>query len=186
MTMNISSAIRMGNTRLFTDKKQPVILVVEDEQEVRAFIRENLGSGYNMIEAADGKTGFDKAVRYDPDIIISDIIMPVMDGIEMCYKVKADIRTSHIPVILLTARTSLENKIEGLETGAEAYIEKPFSLDLLKMQVSNILENRKILRDKFSKELIIKPADITITSVDAVFLQKAIDVVERHISDHNL
>lgn len=174
-----------GKYDTLADKKQPVILVIEDEQEVRAFIRENLGSGYNMIEAADGKTGFDKAVRFDPDIIISDIIMPVMDGIEMCYKVKSDLRTSHIPVILLTARSSLENKIEGLETGAEAYIEKPFSLDLLKTQVNNILENRKILRDKFSKELIIKPADITITSVDALFLQKAIDVVERHISDHN-
>lgn len=165
------------------DKKKPIILVVEDEPEVRSFIRDNLGLGYNICEAVDGKTGFDKSVKCNPDIIISDIIMPVMDGIEMCQKIKSDLRTSHIPVIMLTARSSLENKIEGLETGADAYIEKPFSMDLLETQVRNILENRKILRNKFSKELIIKPADITITSVDALFIQKAMEVVEKHISD---
>ncbi len=165
------------------DKRKPVILIVEDEAEVRTFIRDYLGSGYNIYEAADGRTGFEKSVRYNPDIIISDLIMPVMDGIEMCQKIKSDLRTSHIPVIMLTARSSLENKIEGLATGADAYIEKPFSTDLLETQVINILENRKILRNKFSKELVIKPSDITITSVDAAFLQKAIEVVEKHISD---
>ena len=165
------------------DRRKPVILVVEDEAEVRNFIRDYLGSAYNIYEAADGRTGFEKSVKYDPDLIISDIIMPVMDGMELCQKIKSDLRTSHIPVVMLTARSSLENKIKGLETGADAYIEKPFSIDLLETQVRNILDNRRILRNKFCKELIIKPADITITSVDAAFLQKAMEVVEKHISD---
>jgi YesN/AraC family two-component response regulator len=123
------------------------------------------------------------AFRNNPDIIISDVIMPLMDGVEMSKKLKEDIRTSHIPILMLTARTTLESKIEGLGTGADAYIEKPFSLNLLEIQISNLLENRKILRDKFSKELVIQPADITITSVDAIFVQKAMEIVEEHISD---
>ena len=170
---------------VYPDRKKPLILVVDDEPEVRTLIRDNLGLSYNICEAADGKTGFEKARRHNPEIIISDIIMPVMDGIEMCKKIKSDLRTGHIPVILLTARPSVENRIEGLAMGADAYIEKPFSMDLLESQVKNILETRKNLRNKFSKELIVKPTDITITSVDASFLQKAMDVVEKHISDFN-
>ena len=101
----------------------------------------------------------------------------------MCRKLKEDIRTSHIPVIMLTARSSADNKIEGLETGADAYIEKPFSIDLIDVQIKNLLENRMILRNKFSKELIIKPSDIVVTSVDAKFIQKATDIVEKNISN---
>jgi signal transduction histidine kinase/AraC-like DNA-binding protein len=165
------------------DKKKPILLLVEDEAEVRAFIRENFESDFQIYEAADGKTGLEIAIRNDPDIIISDIIMPRMDGVEMCQKLKSDLRTSHIPLILLTARSSMESKMEGLGTGADAYLEKPFSLDLLKMQVGNILDNRKILRNKFSKELVLKPSEIAITPVDAQFLQKAIDIVEKHMAD---
>ena len=165
------------------DKNLPLILLVEDDQEVRNFIKENFSSKYQFYEAADGRKGLDIACRIDPDVIICDIIMPVMDGIEMCLKIKSDLQTSHIPVIMLTARTSVENKIEGLEHGADAYIEKPFSFDLLEVQINNILENRRRLRNKFSKELILKPSEIAITSVDALFLQKAIDIVGKNISD---
>jgi signal transduction histidine kinase/CheY-like chemotaxis protein len=166
-----------------TDRKMPVILLVEDEQEVRDFITGNFNNKYRIYEAPDGRKGLELVLRYDPDIIITDIIMPVMDGIEMCHKIKSDIRSSHIPVIMLTARSAIQSKIEGLETGADAYLEKPFSMDLLDAQINNLLDNRKLLREKFSKELIIKPADITITSVDATFIRKAMEIVDKHISD---
>ena len=169
--------------KMVHNKKNPIILLVEDEAEVRTFIREYFEINYQICEATNGIEGFEMASRNDPDIIITDVIMPLMDGIEMCRKLKGEIRTSHIPIIMLTARSSIDNKIEGLETGADAYIEKPFSLDLLEVQISNLLENRKILREKFSKELLIKPADIVVTSVDASFIQKAMDIVDIHISD---
>ena len=170
-------------SKMVHNKKNPIILLVEDEAEVRTFIREYFEINYQICEATNGIEGLEMAVRNDPDIIITDVIMPLMDGIEMCRKLKEEIRSSHIPIIMLTARTSIDNKIEGLETGADAYIEKPFSLDLLEVQISNLLENRKILRDKFSKELLIKPADIAVTSVDAIFIQKAMDIVDNHISN---
>jgi YesN/AraC family two-component response regulator len=156
---------------------------VEDEQEVRDFIRGNFDTKYQIYEAPDGRKGLEMVFRVDPDIIISDIIMPVMDGIEMCQNIKSDIRTSHIPVIMLTARSAVETRIESLETGADAYIEKPFSMDLLETQVNNLLESRKLLRGKFSKELVIKPTDIAITSMDETFIRKAMEIVDKHISD---
>jgi signal transduction histidine kinase/ligand-binding sensor domain-containing protein/CheY-like chemotaxis protein/AraC-like DNA-binding protein len=170
-------------SKKYHDKKDQIILLVEDEADVRTFIREYFEVKYQIIEASNGIEGLEMAIRNNPEIIITDIIMPLMDGVEMCHKLKEDIRTSHIPIILLTARSSIENKIEGLETGADAYIEKPFSIDLVEVQVNNLLENRKKLRDKFSEELILKPADISITSVDAIFIQKAMDLVDKHISD---
>jgi CheY-like chemotaxis protein len=172
-----------GENEVVPDRKTPVILLVEDEQAVRDFIRGNFIKKYHVYEAPDGRKGFDMIIRLDPDIVISDIIMPVMDGIEMCQKIKSDIRTSHIPVIMLTARAAIESRIESLETGADAYLEKPFSMELLEIQINNLLDSRKLLRDKFSKELVIKPADITITSVDETFIRKAIDIADKHISD---
>jgi len=164
-------------------KKNALILLVDDEAEVRTFIRDYLEESYQICEASNGLDGLEMAIRNNPDVILTDVIMPVMDGNEMCRKLKEDIRTSHIPVIMLTVRSSMDNRIEGLETGADAYIEKPFSIDLIEVQMKNLLENRKILRNKFSKELLIKPADITVTSVDAIFIQKAIDIVEKNISN---
>jgi len=164
-------------------KKNAVILLVDDEAEVRTFIRDYLEESYQICEASNGVDGLEIAIRNNPDIIITDVIMPVMDGNEMCRKLKEDIRTSHIPVIMLTARTSMDNRIEGLETGADVYIEKPFSIDLIEVQMKNLLENRRILRNKFSKEMILKPSELTITSLDAQFLQKAINIVEKHMED---
>jgi YesN/AraC family two-component response regulator len=123
------------------------------------------------------------ALKNNPDIIVSDILMPVMDGIELCKKIKSDIKTSHIPLIMLTAKANIESRIEGLDTGADAYISKPFTVKLFEVQINNILESRKRLRRKFSREFILQPSEITITSLDATFLQKAINTVEKHISD---
>ena len=138
----------------------PLLLIVDDDQELRTFIKNNFSSNHIVIEAENGVEGFDMALKNNPDIIISDIMMPVMDGIELCRKLKSDIKTSHIPIILLTAKASIDSKIEGLDTGADAYIAKPFTIKLIEVQIHNILENRKSLRKKFSKELILQPSEI--------------------------
>jgi signal transduction histidine kinase/ligand-binding sensor domain-containing protein/AraC-like DNA-binding protein/AmiR/NasT family two-component response regulator len=174
------SKCRDGN---MSDRKAAVMLVVDDETEVREFITGTFHQHYQVLEAPDGRSGLEMALKHDPDIIITDIIMPVMDGVEMCRKIKSDIRTSHIPVIMLTARSAEGSRIEGLETGADAYLEKPFSLELLEAQIKNLLNSRKLFRSKFSRELVVKPADITITSVDADFIRKAIETVDKHMSD---
>ena len=164
-------------------EKNVLILLVDDEVEVRNFLRDYLEESYQICEASNGVDGLEIAISNNPDIIITDVIMPVMDGNEMCRKLKEDIRTSHIPVIMLTARSSMDNRIEGLETGSDAYIEKPFSIDFIEVQIKNLLDNRKMLRNKFSKEMILKPSELTITPLDAQFLQKAINIVEKHMED---
>lgn len=162
---------------------QPILLIVDDDRELREFIKTNFSRDYIVIEAENGNEGMAMALKNNPDIIISDIMMPLLDGIEMCRKLKTDIKTSHIPIILLTAKAGIESKIEGLDTGADAFIAKPFTIRLIEVQINNILENRKQLRKKFSKELVLQPGEIAITPIDAEFLQKAIDIVEKHMSD---
>ncbi len=162
---------------------RPLLLIVDDDPELRAFIKNNFRDNFIVIEAENGEEGFEMALKNNPDIIISDIMMPVLDGIDLCRKIKTDIKTSHIPLILLTAKGNIESKIEGLDVGADAYISKPFTVKLIEAQISNIFETRQKLRKKFSKELILQPSEIAITSLDAEFLQKAIDTVEKHISD---
>lgn len=171
------------STEIQQKSKKPVVLLVDDEADFRAFLREYLETNYRVYEAPNGIKGLKIAARIDPDIIISDVLMPGMDGIEMCQKLKSGIYTGHIPIILLSARSGAESRLKGLETGADIYIEKPFSPEILEKQISNILKTRKILRQKFSKELLIKPADITVTPLDAILLEKASAIVEKHMSD---
>ena len=164
-------------------EKKPLLLIVEDEPDVQTFLSGNLSSKYKIIKASNGIEGLEMSNKNNPDLIISDILMPQMDGVKMCKELKSDINTSHIPIILLTAKAAIESRIEGLETGADAYISKPFSVKLLETQIDNLLESRNQLKKKFSKEFIISPSEITITSVDAKFLEKAMNIVETHISD---
>jgi signal transduction histidine kinase/DNA-binding response OmpR family regulator len=163
--------------------ERPLLMIVDDDPELRSFVKNHFIERYLVIEAENGREGYDMAVKNNPDIIISDIMMPVMDGIELCGKLKSNIKTSHIPLILLTARVGIESRIESLDAGADAYISKPFTIKLMEVQVQNILENRANLRGKFSSELVLQPSDITISSLDAEFLQKAIKTVEDHMSD---
>ena len=162
---------------------RPVLLIVDDDRELRDFIKTSFSIDYFVIEAENGNEGFSMALKNNPDLVISDIMMPVMDGIKLCRKLKTDIKTSHIPIILLTAKAGIESEIEGLDTGADAFIAKPFTTKLIEVQISNIIENRKNLRKKFSKELVLQPSEIAITPIDAEFLQKAIGIVEAHMSD---
>jgi DNA-binding response OmpR family regulator len=163
--------------------EKPRILVVEDSEDVRAHLLENLNERFAIEEAVDGEEGLKLAVESIPDLVISDLMMPKMDGIEMCRNLKTDERTSHIPVLMLTAKATVESKVEGLETGADAYMTKPFNLQELVVQMNNLIEQRKKLRDKFGSSAEIGPSDIAVTSMDEKFLQKAIDIIEENLGD---
>jgi CheY-like chemotaxis protein len=137
-----------------------IILLVEDNQKVRAFIRQQQAADYEVIEAVDGEEGFVKAVEPIPDLVISDVMMPKMDGYAFCQALKSEEKTSHIPVILLTAKAGQESKLEGLETGADDYLTKPFSSKELLARVRNLIEQRRRLRARFSREVTLKPNEI--------------------------
>ncbi len=168
------------------DPELSTLLIVDDNPDIIYFLRETFNKTYNLLTASNGKTGLDKALQYIPDLIISDIMMPEIDGLEFCKKIKTDIRTSHIPVVLLTARTSEVFHSEGLETGADDYINKPFNEKILRLRVNNLIESRKRLRERFSKEANLSPSDISITGPDKEFLEKVIMFIEDHIAESDL
>jgi DNA-binding response OmpR family regulator len=164
---------------------KPVILIVEDNLDIRTQLSDNLSHQYFIEEAIDGLAGLKQAIRIIPDLIITDLMMPGMDGIEMCEKLKNDERTSHIPIIMLTARAALEDKITGYQTGADDYIPKPFQMAELKVRVANLIAQRRKLRERFSREVTLQPHDISITPPDEKFLNRAIEIVEKHMNDEN-
>lgn len=159
-----------------------IILIIEDNSDLRTFIKSQL-QNYQTIEAVNGSEGLKKAFEVIPDLVISDVMMPEMDGFKFCEKIKNDERTSHIPVILLTARAGESDKINGLESGADDYLTKPFSSQELLVRVKNLIEIRQRLRKKFSNILQIKPKEIATNSIDKQFLEKAVGIVEKYMSD---
>ncbi|MDP4194978.1 MAG: ATP-binding protein [Bacteroidota bacterium] len=167
------------------DKDKSKILIIEDNADMRLFIKSDLSKDYEVMEAIDGIDGFEKTLSFGPDLIISDIMMPQMDGIALCKKLKQDERTCHISVILLTARSARENMLEGLETGADDYLGKPFDIEELKLRVHNIIETRRKIREKFSNMLNLEPENIPITPVDKKLIEKAISIIEEHMDDEN-
>jgi signal transduction histidine kinase/DNA-binding response OmpR family regulator/ligand-binding sensor domain-containing protein len=159
------------------------ILLVEDNADFRSFMKETLLDRYDIFEAADGEQGMQSTHDNFPDIIISDVMMPVMDGLELCRQLKSDLRTSHIPVILLTARTADEDKIRGLEIGADDYITKPFNMDLLLLRIQHLIEKQKKMHDRFKKKMEVNPSEIEISSIDEKLIKKAIALVEENIAE---
>ncbi|QBN17433.1 hybrid sensor histidine kinase/response regulator [Flavobacterium nackdongense] len=159
------------------------ILIVEDHKVLRNFIKNFLKSEYNVLVAENGVKGLKKALKYVPDLVISDVIMPEMVGTELCAKIKENIKTSHIPVILLTSRTSFVYKIEGLESGADDYISKPFNLVEFKLRIKNVLNSAQRLKEKFSSDTNYIASEITTSSLDEQLFKKAIKVVEENISN---
>ena len=160
-----------------------LILIVEDNPDMRAYIRDNLQEYYQTNEAENGIMGLKKARKIMPDLIISDVMMPEMDGMEFCERLKNDPQISHIPVILLTARAARQDKLEGLETGADDYLVKPFDAKELIARAKNLIKQRRRLQERFRREVEIEPAEVTNTSMDAVFLQKVMTAVEAHIDN---
>lgn len=165
---------------------QKIMLLVDDNADVRYFIKSHFMASYRIFEAGNGVEGWDIALKTIPDIIISDVMMPDMDGFEFCRKIRKDERTSHIPILLLTALGSREHEIEGLSYGADDYITKPFDLVILQTKVENILSVRQSLKQKYTGEILLQPRNVILSSPDERFLQKAIAVVEDNIDDTDL
>jgi len=163
-----------------------IMLIVEDNADVRKFIASHFNTTFKIVEAKNGEEGWEKAVEMIPDIIISDVLMPVTDGYELCKRIKNDERTSHIPVLLLTALHSKEHELKGITTGADDYITKPFDLSVLQAKVENVLSIRESLKQKFTGIVVLEPKNVVISSPDERFLQKAIEVIENNISDCDL
>ncbi|MEO6720389.1 MAG: ATP-binding protein [Ferruginibacter sp.] len=159
----------------------PLLLIVEDNKDLRVFIKEIVQQYYQVSEAANGKEGLEKAITEVPDIIVSDVMMPVMDGFAMAEKLRKDERTSHIPVILLTAKAGQQHKLEGLETGADDYLTKPFDARELLLRIQNLVNQRKLLRKKFAGDISLKPSEIAVTSAEEMFLNKVLQAVEKNM-----
>jgi parallel beta-helix repeat protein len=162
---------------------QPTLLLVEDNPDVRNYISMILGNEYRIFEAKDGEEGLDKAFECIPDLIISDVMMPKMDGFQLCRQLKTDFRTSHIPVIMLTAKATMQDKINGLEIGADEYIMKPFDAEELRARIKNLLEQRKRLHEHFNKYGFADTERKNITSADQKFLTKVVSIIDENISD---
>ena len=164
------------------------LLLVEDNQEFRTFLKEQLEDFYQIIEAADGEEGERKAIEENPNLIISDIMMPEMDGLTLCRKIKQNVNLNHIPVILLTAKTREEDNLEGLNTGADAYIMKPFNIEILQKTVENLINTRQQLRKVFTgqQNLENKVQKLEVKSPDEKLMERIMKVINENIGNPNL
>ncbi|MFH6772360.1 hybrid sensor histidine kinase/response regulator transcription factor [Gaetbulibacter aestuarii] len=168
------------------NQETATLLIVEDNDDIRDYVVQLLSEDYTVLEAKNGKKAFEKAKETLPDIIISDIMMPIMDGVTLTKKLKTNSRTSHIPVILLTARASFTHKIEGFDVGADDYVTKPFHEKLLKSRIRNLLKTRSLLHDKFWKNELIPISELNLSKMDEKFMSKLIKILEDNISDPDL
>ncbi len=163
----------------------PLILIVEDNRELRDYMVDFLSNDFRVLTANNGKEGLDLAIKNIPNIIICDLMMPIMDGIEMCKTLKTDVNTSHIPVIILTAKSGIENEKEGLETGADEYLLKPFDVDLLKLRLNNILRTKQQWIQKFKTNSSSKPWKELSNKLDQKFIEKSIEIVKKNLDNAN-
>ena len=173
------------NTQLIDQNEtaqSKTVLIIEDHDEVREYLKSLMLDNYHVITARDGQEGVSLAEQNNPDLIISDIMMPYQSGLELTRHLKQNLQTSHIPIILLTAKASLENKIEGLEVGADDYLSKPFHIEELLKRCENLIQTRVRLRELFSTHYYISPTKLSNNEVDQSFLENAINIVENHLT----
>lgn len=164
----------------------PLILIVEDQKDMLHFIAGELAEHFRVMSAANGKEALAILQEHPVEVIISDIMMPVMDGYDLCNEVKNDVNFSHIPIILLTAQHSLQARLKGLNNGADAYIEKPFSLELLVTQVSNLLKNRELLKTSYVEKPNIESSSLALSKMDTLFLERLNEFIEENIANEQL
>lgn len=165
------------------ENRKPSILVVEDNGVLGSFIKSALDAEYDVLHVPDGLSGWEEATSHIPDLVVSDIILPEMDGLELCRMLKSDERTSHIPVILLTGLVSENHNIEGLATGADVYLTKPFNVQVLELTIRNLLAAREKMRTKFARSITFEPTQAVIDNVEEKFLSKIIQITDSHMSD---
>lgn len=176
-------SLQSGNEEIVQQNKETV-LVIDDNQDIRDYLKILLRKQYTVILAANGREGIHMAMKYIPDAIICDVMMPVMDGIACCKRLKSEVQTSHIPVLMLTAYSLDEQKVKGYESGADSYILKPFSSELLLTRLKNLIDNRKRLQNFFTDKTNIQKEPIA--AIDQTFLEKLRSVIERNLSNPNL
>ncbi|WP_294962187.1 two-component regulator propeller domain-containing protein [uncultured Flavobacterium sp.] len=166
-------------------QKAYTVLIVEDNTELRNYLKQELSKSYKVITAENGKKGYDLAVQKLPDLIITDVIMPVMDGLELCKNIKGDLKTSHIPLLMLSAKAMVKDRLEGIDSGADMYLSKPFELDILKSSLAQLITSRQIMFKKFYSGITKQGKEKT-TSLDNDFIQKILHYINENISEPEL
>ncbi|PHN06104.1 tetratricopeptide repeat protein [Flavilitoribacter nigricans] len=183
----VGSAV--SNELTTTDKPPvadlPLLLLVEDNADLRNYVSAQLADKFQLLVAVHGRQGLEMAREQVPDVIVTDVMMPEMDGLQLTKKLRSDQRTSHIPILLLTARDDGATKIKGFETGAEQYLVKPFGIDELTARVNSLLSQRDLLRQKFSREVVLQPESVSMNDHDAEFLQELIGIIEENIENES-
>lgn len=164
----------------------PLILLVDDNEEILEFLERMLKNKYEILKAENGNEALQILDKEAVQLIISDVMMPVMDGFEFCKTIKSRLEYSHIPIILLTAKNGIQSKIEGLELGADAYIEKPFSKEHLQAQIASLLNNRKIIREYFASSPLVHIKSMAHTKADEIFLETLYETINKNIEDTDL
>ena len=164
-------------------EREHQVLVVDDSQELRSYLTQLLSSRYNVITAKDGEEGYEKAISEQPDLVLTDVVMPKVNGLELCRRIKENNVTSHIPVILVSARDLPVYKMEGYQMLADDYITKPFHAELLLSRIENLIRQRECMRQSFRTEVSLEPSAVTATPVDEKFIRSCIDDIEEHISE---
>lgn len=165
---------------------KPLILLADDNEEILEFLEHELNEKYTVIKALNGRDALELLNDHAIQLLISDVMMPVMDGFELCRLIKTNFEYSHIPVILLTAKNTLQSKIEGLELGADAYIEKPFSPEYLQVQIANLLSNRNKIKEYFASSPLVHIKSIAYSKADELFLEKINDCIVKNMEDADL
>ena len=163
----------------------PLLLVVDDNEEIRLFIKSLLKRQYRILEAENGAEGVQKALEVIPDLVISDVMMPVKDGIYLSDQLKKDERTSHIPIILLTAKSGEDHELTGLRTGADVYMTKPFKEEKLRVVIEKLIASRTTIQEKFSQQVILKPKEIKLTPIDVKLLERIQHILDEQLTDPN-
>ncbi|WP_128545120.1 hybrid sensor histidine kinase/response regulator transcription factor [Larkinella soli] len=164
-------------------KSLPLLLIVEDNEELRNYLKEQFSSTYHVLTASDGRQAQVQARKHVPDLVISDWLMPEMDGAELCRTLKADEKTSHIPFLLLTSRSSSQSQLNAFDTGIDDYVTKPFNLSLLEARVKGLILNRQALREKFGKRLLTGSEALSLPPKEEQFIKKTIQIIEAHLDD---
>jgi DNA-binding response OmpR family regulator len=178
-----------GEQQLTQESRNKIrILIVEDNPEIRYYLKQSLHLNYEIIEASNGKTGYKQALHHIPDLVITDVMMPEMDGIELCKALKNELLTMHIPIIILSAKSTIEDTLQGLETGADDYVPKPFNEQILLAKVKTLIANRQILIDKYRKQQInpeeaVEPVGL---SFDDPLVTRIVDFIKENLSDERL
>jgi DNA-binding response OmpR family regulator len=166
-----------------SNPERKTLLIVEDNAELRHFLAEQCEDKFNVLQAADGEQGLSAALKHMPDLIVSDLMMPMLNGLDMCRRLKNDIQTSHIPIILLTAKLSDETEIDSYKAGADSYIAKPFNFDVLLTRIEMLIEQQEKRKKIFHKTIGITPGSITTTSLDEELIRKALASVEENMDN---